>query len=202
MRWKTRHPELIARMPLAERAALLKALIVHVASWRGSEQFIRSVIDPAAALHNEHWRREVCRHLGYGFVDPDDGVACAADRATMWATGAIGAEGSMTFDVPIPTVFGGNPDLREVRGLSLGFRRRDLDISSIERSNSLQADALEIAASTRRRDNPPTPNRRAGQSCIGDGVTRGLVPSAARFLSRFSASVIRVRRLMRPYRLA
>jgi hypothetical protein len=61
------YPAQVARMPLGERAALLKVLLVHAASWRGSENFIRSVIDPDEALHHEHWRREVCRHLGYGF---------------------------------------------------------------------------------------------------------------------------------------
>jgi len=79
-------------MPLAERAVLLKALLVHSASWRGSEDFIRPIIDPASALHHEHWRREVSRHLGYGFVDPEDAIACASDRATMWATGTLAPE--------------------------------------------------------------------------------------------------------------
>lgn len=102
------YPQLIGPMPLAERAVLLKALLIHAASWRGSETFIRSVIDPAEELHHEHWRREICRHLGYGFVDPEDAIACAGDRATMWATGALVREGAYTFDVPIAAVLGGN----------------------------------------------------------------------------------------------
>lgn len=143
------YPGVIAQMPLAERACLLKALLVHAASWRGSETFIRSVIDPDEEMHHEHWRREVCRHLGYGFVDPDDAIACAADRATMWATGTIGPEGSTTFDVPIPAVFAANADLREVRATLawlaptrpgyLAYRAVKLRIPS------LQADALETA---------------------------------------------------------
>lgn len=115
------YPEIITRTPLAERAALLKALLVHSASWRGSETFIRSVIDAESSMHSEHWRREVCRHLGYGFVDPEDAIACAADRATMWATGAIGPEGSITFAVPIPAVFGNNANPREVRATLAWF---------------------------------------------------------------------------------
>jgi hypothetical protein len=114
------YPDLIARTPLSQRAALLKALLVHVASWRGSGDFIRSVIDPGATLHHEHWRREVSRYLGYGFVDPEDAIACAEDRATMWATGALGPLGSMTFDVPIPAVFG-SAELREVRATLAWF---------------------------------------------------------------------------------
>ena len=48
MRWMLAYPELISKMPLGQRAALLKALLVHAASWRGSEDFIRSVIDEDA----------------------------------------------------------------------------------------------------------------------------------------------------------
>jgi hypothetical protein len=109
------YPDTIGRSTLAERAALLKALLVHTASWRGSEAFIRPIIDPSATMHHEHWRREVCRHLGYGFVDPEDAIACAADRATMWFAGTIAPEGSIAFDVPIPAVFHSNANPREVR---------------------------------------------------------------------------------------
>jgi hypothetical protein len=143
------YPALIAQMPLAQRACLLKVLLVHAASWRGSETFIRSVIDPDEELHHEHWRREVCRHLGYGFVDPEDAIACAADRATMWATGTINPEGSTTFDVPIPAAFAASAGLREVRATLawlaptrpgyLAYRAVKLRIPS------LQADSLETA---------------------------------------------------------
>ncbi|WP_315778210.1 MULTISPECIES: hypothetical protein [unclassified Bradyrhizobium] len=143
------YPDIIAQMSLQQRACLLKALLVHAASWRGSEEFVRSVIDPDEQLHNEHWRREVCRHLGYGFVDPEDAIACAADRTTMWATGMIGPEGSTTFDVPLPTVFGNNADPREVRATLAWFaptRPGYLAYRAVKlRIPSLQADALETA---------------------------------------------------------
>jgi hypothetical protein len=107
------------------------------------------VIDPSEELHHEHWRREVCRHLGYGFVNPDDGVACAADRATMWATGRIGPEGSMTFDVPIPAVFGNTAASREVRATLAWFaptRPGYLAYRGVKlRITSLQPDALQAA---------------------------------------------------------
>jgi hypothetical protein len=143
------YPDLIARTPLSQRAALLKALLVHVASWRGSENFIRSVVDPTATLQHEHWRREVCRHLGYGFVDPEDAIACAEDRATMWATGELGPLGSLTFDVPIPAVFGGNAEPREVRATLAWFaptRPGYLACRAVKlKIPALTSDALEIA---------------------------------------------------------
>jgi hypothetical protein len=143
------YPDLIAGMSLPERAALLKALLVHVARWRGLDDFIRSVVDPSATLHHEHWRREVCRHLGYGFVDPEDAIACAEDRATMWATGALGPLGSTTFDVPIPAVFGSNAGPREVRAALAWFaptRPRYLAYRAVKlKIPALPQDALEIA---------------------------------------------------------
>ena len=143
------YPQLIGPMPMVERAALLKALLVHSASWRGSENFIRPIIDPGATLHHEHWRREVSRHLGYGFVDPEDAIACAGDRATMWATGTLKPEASLTFDVPIPAVLAASASVREVRATlawfapippgHLAYRAVKLKIAS------LQADSLQVA---------------------------------------------------------
>jgi hypothetical protein len=143
------YPDIIAQMPLQQRACLLKALLVHVASWRGSEAFIRSVIDPNEEMHHEHWRREVCRHLGYGFVDPEDAIACTADRATMWATGTIGPEGSTTFDVPLPAILGSNASPREIRATLAWFaptRPGYLAYRAVKlRIPSLQPDILETA---------------------------------------------------------
>lgn len=143
------YPQLIVPMPLKERAALIKALLVHAASWRDSEIFIRSIIDPTAGLHHESWRREVCRHLGYGFVDPDDAVGCVGDRATMWATGTLEPEGSLTFDVPLPALLAARASEREVRATlawltpiragHLAYRALKLKIAS------LNAESMQIA---------------------------------------------------------
>jgi hypothetical protein len=139
------YPQLIGPMSLPERAALLKALLVHSASWRGSEDFIRPIIDPGSALHHEHWRREVSRHLGYGFVDPSDAIACAGDRATMWATGTLAPEASFTFDVPLAGAFGTSANPREVRATltwftpirpgHLAYRAVKLKIASLEQAS-------------------------------------------------------------------
>ncbi|UFS78578.1 S8 family peptidase [Tardiphaga sp. 37S4] len=147
------YPDVIEGTPLDERAALLKALLVHSAKWNGSETFIRSVVDPASTMHHEHWRREVCRHLGYGFVDPEDAIACAVDRATMWATGRIGLEGSLAFDVPIPAELGGSATVREIRATLAWFtpiRPGHLAYRAVKlRIPSLQRDDLEtIGVST------------------------------------------------------
>ena len=182
------YPDLIARMPLAERAALLKALLVHAASWRGSEDFIRSVIDPGAALHNEHWRREVSRHLGYGFVDPEDAIGCAVDRATMWATGTVAPEGSTTFDVPIPAVFGSNANPREVRATLAWFaptRPGHLAYRAVKlRIPSLQLESLEVAGVGTMGGQPTNSQSESGtivhrrwcDARIGNAVGGGSIP--------------------------
>jgi hypothetical protein len=139
------YPQLIAPMPLFQRAVLLKALLVHSASWRGSQDFIRSIVDPSYTAHHEHWRREVCRHLGFGFVSPEDAIACDGDRATMWATGTLEPEESQIFDLPVPTAVTTRATLREVRATlawftpirpgHLAYRAVKLKIASLERTS-------------------------------------------------------------------
>lgn len=115
------YPQLVIAMPLAQRATLLKALLVHSASWRDAEQFIRPIVDPRLDLHHEHWRREICRHLGYGFVDPEDAIACTADRATLWATGLLPRAGSLLFEIPIPAELAASANDREIRATLAWF---------------------------------------------------------------------------------
>jgi hypothetical protein len=154
------YPQLIGPMSLPERAVLLKALLVHSASWRGSEAFIRPLVDPHLNLHHEHWRREVCRYLGYGFVDPDDAVACAADRATLWATGSLAPESSVTFDVALPQALAANATRREVRATlawftpirpgHLAYRAVKLKIASLQHP---AIEALGVSTTTQQPSN-------------------------------------------------
>jgi hypothetical protein len=143
------YPNLIEPMAMSERAVLLKALLVHGASWRGSENFIRPIIDPDGEQHHEHWRREVSRHLGYGFVEPDHSVACSDDRATLWATGELEPDGAELFSVPIPAAFGAATGPREIRATLAWFTPilpghlayRSVKLKLI----SLGEDAMEVA---------------------------------------------------------
>jgi hypothetical protein len=182
------YPQLIGPMPLSERAVLLKALLVHSASWRGSQNFIRPVIDPTLALHHEHWRREVCRHLGFGFVDPDDAIACASDRATMWATGLLGPEASLAFDLPIPAALATRGTIREIRATlawftpirpgHLAYRAVKLKIASLE-TTSLQTAGVSTTS-----DQPSNSQSEAGtvihrrwtDSRIGDAGGGNVLP--------------------------
>ena len=182
------YPQLIASMPLAERAVLLKALLVHTASWRGSENFIRPIVDPDSALNHEHWRREVCRHLGYGFVDPENAIACAGDRATLWATGTLARDAPLTFDVPIPAILAASAGLREVRATlawftpilpgHLAYRAVKLKIPSLE-PPSLQAAGIGTTTgqpSNSQAESGTLIHRRWRDARIGDASVGNTIP--------------------------
>lgn len=89
------------------RAVLLKALLVHPARWPNEKaELIRSVIGPVGG-HHSHIKDNIRRFLGFGFVDADDAVACAEDRATFWATGELHRDRVMAVSVPVPAVMNG-----------------------------------------------------------------------------------------------
>lgn len=91
-----------------ERAVLLKALLVHPAKWPDeTAALIREVVGPANPQQHVMQKDNIRRFLGYGLVDADDAVACAADRATFWAVGMLEADKTATVDIPIPIVMGG-----------------------------------------------------------------------------------------------
>lgn len=115
------YPDLIASLDQHRRAVLMKALLVHAASWGESGAFFRQVVDPANSMNHVHWKREVSRFLGYGAVTQDNAIACAGNRATLWYSGSLSDEQSIAFDIPIPISFTGNTDLREVRATLAWF---------------------------------------------------------------------------------
>jgi Subtilase family len=115
------YPDLVASLDQHHRAVLMKALLVHAASWGQSGTLFRQIVDPTNTMNHVHWKREISRFLGYGVVKQDDAIACAVDRATLWYSGSLANEQSIAFDVPIPSSFTGNTDLREVRATLAWF---------------------------------------------------------------------------------
>jgi len=100
--------DLFMGLPRRQRALVLKALVVHPAAWNPEvSKFIKSVLGPEDKSLHVKQKDNIRRYLGYGTVDPDTAVACAADRATFWATGEIQSEQAMAVDIPIPACMGG-----------------------------------------------------------------------------------------------
>jgi hypothetical protein len=91
-----------------QRAVILKALLVHPARWpREAAELIRATIGPPEGIYHSRQKDNIRRFLGYGVVESEDAVSCAADRATFWATGTLEPNKIATISVPIPAAIGG-----------------------------------------------------------------------------------------------
>lgn len=96
-----------ADLPHIQRAVLLKALLVHPARWPNDiAARIRATIGPIGG-HHSHIKDNIRRFLGFGYVDADDAIACAEDRATFWAVGQLSPERVSTVRVPVPAIMAG-----------------------------------------------------------------------------------------------
>ena len=88
-------------------SGLLKALLVHPARWPDDiAARIKAIIGPVGG-HHSHIKDNIRRFLGFGYVDAEDAVACAEDRATFWAVGELSRDRVTTVRVPIPAVMSG-----------------------------------------------------------------------------------------------
>ena len=102
-------------LPHARRALIMKALFAHGARWPGATaDLIRETLGPHGRGQAPKQKDNVRRFCGYGVVDPSDVVACAADRATFWATGLIRPEEAVRIDVPVPDCMGGRAQPHEL----------------------------------------------------------------------------------------
>lgn len=91
-----------------ERAVLLKALLVHPASWPEETALkIKQVVGPLDNRQHVRQKDNIRRYLGYGTFDLDTAVACASDRATFWAVGEVNEDQTVPVAVPIPASYGG-----------------------------------------------------------------------------------------------
>lgn len=96
------------RLSPLQRAVLLKALLVHPAQWpRDIANLIKDTVGPWGRGQAGKQKDNIRRFMGYGYVDADDAVACADDRATFFATGVLGPDRIVTIDVPVPLALGG-----------------------------------------------------------------------------------------------
>jgi hypothetical protein len=73
----------------------------------GHPQLIKGVMGPADPRQHIRQKDNIRRFLGFGLVDPDDAVACVADRATFWATGTVHSDKIVDVRVPVPGSMGG-----------------------------------------------------------------------------------------------
>lgn len=90
-----------------EKAVLLKALLAHPAKWPDeAAAMIRDIVGPAGG-HHVRQKDNIRRFLGFGYVDAEAAISCAADRATFWAVGTIQPNKVAAIAVPVPPALGG-----------------------------------------------------------------------------------------------
>lgn len=107
--------ELFTGLTHHQRAVLLKALLVHPAQWPGaSAALVREVLGPPDGRQHVRQKDNIRRFFGFGWVDADDAVACAEDRATFWAAGTLPRERVVNIVVPVPQVIAGHARLHSL----------------------------------------------------------------------------------------
>ncbi|WP_428153847.1 S8 family peptidase [Brevundimonas sp.] len=101
-------------IPGPQRAALLKAVLVHCARWTPARDLIREILGPADNRQHVRQKDNIRRYLGYGAVDAAAVLACAEDRATLWSVGQLQREAAHTFSIPLPVAMSGLPRPHEI----------------------------------------------------------------------------------------
>lgn len=110
-----------ATLPSVQRAALLKALLVHGAQWTQARDLLVEILGPPD--NRQHYRQKdnVRRYLGFGAYDPDFVINCAEDRATLWAVGALNADQGRRFRIPWPAAMSGKATSHGLRATLAWF---------------------------------------------------------------------------------
>lgn len=89
-------------LPSAQRACLLKALLVHGARWTHARDLLIEVLGPPEGKYHVRQKDNIRRYIGFGAYDPERIISCADDRATLWAVGALAADQGKRFRIPWP----------------------------------------------------------------------------------------------------
>lgn len=93
-------------------AVMLKALLVHGASWGELSATLLESRPDFQAIANANRRRTaqkdfITRWLGHGPVDLERGLTCADHRATLLGFGELAADEAFTFSAPLPPSLSG-----------------------------------------------------------------------------------------------
>jgi hypothetical protein len=85
-------------------AALIKALLVHGASWGVAAEIIKGAL---GGLHGTEAKKEIARYLGYGRPDFNKSIECTTTRATAIGFGTISKDQRHEFHMPLPPSLSG-----------------------------------------------------------------------------------------------
>ncbi len=84
------------------RAVVVKALLVHRATWGGRAMFLNEHCGPRGRGTDVQRRDDISRLLGYGFPNIEESLSCAPNRATLVGYGTIAAGESRVHGIPLP----------------------------------------------------------------------------------------------------
>jgi hypothetical protein len=94
-------------------AVLLKAAVVHSASWRAAHDRLKPALK-TGGMREDAFKRLAARFLGYGFVNPTQSLTCNDYRATMIGCGELADEQAHEFAIPLPAGLSGVRGVRRV----------------------------------------------------------------------------------------
>jgi hypothetical protein len=103
-----------ADVPEQYRALLIKALLVHGASWGDSSALVEGVFGPHGQHDHNARKDNVARFLGYGRVDVPRVLACTRNRATLLGQGEVVPGNAKLHRFPLPASLDGARDFRAV----------------------------------------------------------------------------------------
>jgi hypothetical protein len=104
------------QLPGPARALIMKALLAHPAKWpQDGAAFIAAEVGPIDPRQFVRRRDNVRRFLGIGSVDPEEAVACAGERATLWGTGQLPRDEGNVVEIPLPACIAGQARPHEIR---------------------------------------------------------------------------------------
>ncbi|MCB1918712.1 MAG: S8 family peptidase [Candidatus Competibacteraceae bacterium] len=91
-------------------APLLKALIVHSATWPDEAIDVLKTVVPKGNKQ----KRGITRFLGYGVADPARVEACVAQRATVLGAGLLQQDEAHEYELPIPVELSNTTEWRRL----------------------------------------------------------------------------------------
>jgi Subtilase family len=179
------------RIPGAQRALLLKALLVHCARWTDARDFIVDVLGPADPKQHVRQKDNVRRYLGYGAIDASIALSCADDRATLWAVGNLARAQGDAFSMPLPAALSGKAQPHEIAATVSWFAPPTIGSARYRgaRLKLLEPDSLTMLGVMASKHQPDT-----NQSHRGTVIHRRWMGSKAAALLRNDALSVVVQR--------
>lgn len=93
-------------------AIILKALLIHSASWGNSDKILETCLKNEN--NSQSFKKVVARHIGFGIPDITRVLECTAQRATAIGYGEIKKDGKHDFHFPLPTSLSGLSEMRRL----------------------------------------------------------------------------------------